>query len=282
MIIYGLLTAIIQACAKIFLKKSFKDFPSSVAFFLESIFGLILWIPFAILTDLDPTEILNILPVVIISAILSEAYIFYIYTKGSIAITVTVFSTYSIFTVIFSRILNSELLSLQETLAILLTIIGIILAVVPKELNKKSIQNVTYILWPLSGAIAVGFSDTLSKQALEESTPGTFLFCLALVQIPVALAFLKLENQKFNHFKHILYDFAIYKYSIFGSFLIAISMILFWQTYSMGYASVAAPITATSPIFLAILARIFLKEEITTKIFVGIVFAISGLILLSV
>src|SRR5687768_3537257 len=107
-IIFALLYAVFVAFGKNLLKLSMKDFPPSVGFFLESLFGLVIWIPFAYFSGINFQQVWEIMPIVILSAISSEAYPFYVYSKGKLSIIVSVFSTYAVYTILFSHILIGE------------------------------------------------------------------------------------------------------------------------------------------------------------------------------
>jgi drug/metabolite transporter (DMT)-like permease len=199
-IVFGVLYALIVSIGKVLMKKSFSDFKASESFFLESIFGVIIWLPVSLIAGIDLQNALSILPVVILGAILSEAYIFYIYTKGDLSVIGTIFPTYSIFTILFASIILNERLSSVEIFAVTITIAGILILSLPNK-GFKFTDKVKPILWALSGAIAVGFADSVGKGAINDTSAYTFLFTLGIVQIPVSIVFLILEKCKYDQFK---------------------------------------------------------------------------------
>src|SRR3989339_1722442 len=113
-IIFALLSALFIAFSLTSLKRSYKDMPPSVAFLFDALFGLLIWVPLAVFMgisiNVDWTQALFF---AFVSAILSEALVFYALSHGELAITATILATYPIYTVIFSRLFNNELLSLQ-------------------------------------------------------------------------------------------------------------------------------------------------------------------------
>ena len=199
-IFFGILYALLVSIGKVLLKKSFTDFKPSVSFFWESMFGLLIWLPMSIVTGINLNDVLEILPVVLLGAILSEAYIFYIYTKGDLSVIGTIFPTYSIFTILFASIILNERLSSVEIFAVTITIAGILILSLPNK-GFKFTDKVKQILWALSGAIAVGFADSVGKGAINDTSAYTFLFTLGIVQIPVSIVFLILEKCKYDQFK---------------------------------------------------------------------------------
>lgn len=278
-IIFALTYAIIVSIGKIVLKRSFADLNSSSAFFIETIFGILIWIPTSFALGAKPSEILSILPIAFISAILSEAYIFYIYTKGDISVIGTIFPSYSIFTIIFATVFLNEGLSYPQLIAISATILGVIIISFSKTSADKIERNFAPAIWALSGALAVGISDTLSKGQINETSAYSFLVALAICQIPVSLGFLTLEKTKIP-FREIIFT-KKYKYSVISAFLIAVAQLFFWLAFEGTLASIASPITSTNTAFTAIFAFFILKERITISRVLGIFLVILGIIIIS-
>lgn len=279
-ILFGLLSSIFFSFGYISLKRSYSEFPPSVAFMFDSLFGVLIWMPIALFLKIDLNNFLAVLPWAILSAILSEAYFFYVISKGEISITGTILASYPIYTIILSRFINNEILNSTQILAIILTIFGTLI-VSTEKLNFKDFKKRKYILWAISGAVAVGLSDSLSKNAINRIGIQDFLFALALVQIPVALIYLKLEKQKISSLTNSLKYFSKYKFSIIGSFLNVIGVLLLWLAFNFTFASIASPLTATYPVLMVILAHFLLKEKINKKDYFGITLVLIGIIILS-
>ncbi len=276
-IIYALVAAMGQGVGYTILKKSSKEFPTSIAFLFDAVLGIVIWIPFSLIRGVEFAGIQNVFVYTFISAILAEAFIFYILSKGELSITGTIFATYPVFTIIISRFINNEILSPKQSISVLITILGILVLSLPQKLKFKDISNRAYVIYPILGALAVGISDSLSKKALGNTNQATFLFCLAISQIPVALAYLRIEGQKLDSLKSIILSPKKYKFSFLGSLSIVFSLIFFWLAFENTLASIASPITASYTVFLLIFTRIFLKEKIMTKDAIGIFITISGI-----
>jgi len=193
-IIFGLLAALAQAIGFTLLKKSYEELPPSVAFLFDACFGLLIWIPFALVMGFNFSHIPLVLLFALISALLSEAFVFYVLSKGEISITGTIFSSYPIYTILFSLFINHEKLLPWHWFFVGLTILGTIVVSWPEKITKQELKKKMIILWGVAGAMAVGLSDSLSKNVIDKTSAEAFLFALAFAQVPVALVYLKLEK----------------------------------------------------------------------------------------
>lgn len=280
-ILFGLSAAFLFAFSLISLKKSFEEFPSSVAFLWDAVFGLVIWVPISLILGVNSYNFLSIFPWALASAILSEAYYFYVLSKGEISLTGTILASYPIYTAILSRFINNEILNSPQIRAILITIIGTLIVTLDKNINLKDLKKKNYIFWALSGAIAVGLSDSLSKNAIDRISLQDFLFMLAFVQIPVALVYLKLEKENLSHLLELTKNIGKYKFALAGSLFNILGVLFLWISFSEIYASIASPLTATYPALMVILAYIFLKEKVNKKDYFGIALVLIGIITLS-
>ena len=279
-IIFALLSALFIAFSLTSLKRSYKDMPPSVAFLFDALFGLLIWVPLAVFMgisiNVDWTQALFF---AFVSAILSEALVFYALSHGELAITATILATYPIYTVIFSRLFNNELLSLQLIIFISLAILGSIIASLPDKLDKSVFRLNKSVIWPFIAAISIGLSDTISKGYINRSADFSFLFTLGLVQIPVALAYLKIEKQSFAvSVRGVFKKIADYKFALFGGLFNIIGTGFLWLSFSYSPASIASPITGINGVLTVLLSRFLLKEKVAMFKYVGIVLAFVGVL----
>jgi len=215
----------------------------------------------------------------VISAILSEAIVFYALSHGELAVTATVLATYPVYTVIFSRLFNNEVLSIQITLFVALAILGSIIASLPDKIKKSEIKFSKGIVWPFVAAICIGLSDTLSKGYINKSENFSFLFSLGFVQVPIALAYLKIEKQSLiSSIEGVAKRIKEYKFALLGGLFNIIGTGFLWLSFSYAPASIASPITGTNGALTVILSRLLLKEKISKIKYLGIVLAFIGII----
>ncbi len=194
--------------AYLFLKKSYKEFKPSVAFMFDALFGLLIWVPLAIFMGISSgANWVEATIFAVISAVLSEAIVFYALSHGELAITATILATYPVYTVILSFFINGEHLTPALALFVIIAIIGSIVASLPNKLKKGEFKLKPALIWPFIAALCIGLSDTISKNYINRSDDFSFLFMLGFVQIPVALAYLRIERQKIRQsFKNAIAD----------------------------------------------------------------------------
>ena len=275
-ILIAIVSAIFMSGMYILLKRSYEELNPSVAFFFDMLFGLILWIPIGFIFGARLSEIPQVLIYAVISAILSEAFVFYALSKGNLSIATTLISTYPIYTLLFSFLINNEILNIYQLIFIILTILGIILTCIGKDIKIKSFINPLTII-PILASIAIGISDTLTKKIINDTSSFSFLVAIALVQIPVSFIYLKITKHRIKDiFKEIKIKKETYKYGIIGSLLNVIATGLLLISFNYAMASIASPLTAMYTPLVLLYAFIFLKEKISKINIVGIFLALIG------
>jgi transporter family protein len=214
-----------------------------------------------------------------ISAILSEAIVFYALSRGELSVTTAVITTYPVYTVIFSRLFNGEVLPLEVTVFVVIAILGSVIASLPNKLNWQELKARKIIFWPFFAAICIGLSDTISKGYINRSSDFSFLFMLGIIQIPVALAYLRIEKQSLTKsIRGVLSKFGDYKLPLVGGLFNIVGTGFLWLSFSFAPASIASPITGTSGALTVLLSRYLLKEKISKRKYLGIILAFVGVI----
>lgn len=275
-IIIAILSAVFMTGMQIMLKKSYKELDPSVAFLFDMLFGLMIWIPIGFIFGATLNGIIDCLIYAVISAILSEALVFYALSKGNLSVATVLISTYPVYTLLFSLLINNEKLIPIQIILILITIIGTILTAFDSEFKVKNMKNLS-ILIPFITAIAIGLSDTLTKGIINSTSSFDFIVAIALVQIPVALIYLMIAKQKLNK---IIIDVKNgvkeYKYSIIGSLLNVLGTGCLLISFNYTYASIASPLTAIYTPFVLIYSFVALKEKINKVNLLGVILALIG------
>lgn len=279
-IIFALLCAVFIAFSRLSLRKSYHDFPPSVAFFFDAIFGLLIWVPLAMFMGISQTvNWRSAITFAVISAILSEAIVFYALSHGELAVTTTVLATYPVYTVVFSRLLNNEILSLPVAFFVTSAIAGSIIASTPDKIKKGELKLQKGVLWPFIAAVCIGLSDTISKGYINRSNDFSFLFSLGFLQIPVAVAYLKIEKQSLmRSLEGLIKKFKDYQHALLGGLFNIIGTGFLWLSFSFAPASIASPITGSSGALVVLFSRFILKEKITMRKYLGILLAFIGVI----
>ncbi len=279
-VIFAVLCAVFIGFSQLTLRKSYKELSPSIAFVFDAIFGLFLWIPLALFMGIaSGANLWEALLFAILSAILSEAIVFYALSHGELAVTATVLATYPVYTIIFSRLFNKETLSLEVALFAALAIVGSIIASFPDKMNKTELKLTKGIVWPFIAALCIGLSDAISKGYINKSQDFSFLLMLGFVQIPIALAYLRIEKQSLTHsVEGVIKRFKDYKFALLGGLFNIIGTGFLWLSFSFTTASIASPITGTNGALTVLLSRFLLKEKISRRKYLGIVFAFLGVL----
>lgn len=283
-IIFALLCAVFVAFSQISLRKSYQELPPSVAFLFDSFFGLLIWVPLAVFMGISGSVSWGeAFFYALISAILSEAIVFYALSHGELSVTATILATYPVYTVVFSRILNNEVLSPSVLFFVILAITGSILASTPDKINRKELSLHSGIVWPFVAAICIGLSDTISKGYINRSDDFSFLFSLGLIQIPVALVYLRIEKESLlKAVKGVVSKVGGYKNALLGGLFNIIGTGFLWLSFSYAPASIASPITGTNGALTVILSRTLLNEKISKRKYLGIILAFIGVLGISI
>lgn len=268
-IFFAVLAALSQSILWVALKKSYENLAPSVAFFFDMVLGLLVWVPFSLIIGVDFSRMGEVLIYALISGVLSEAFVFYVFSKGEVSYTSTIFSTYPLFTIFFSVLLNHERLSPVQWGLVGLVIIGTLIVSVPEKISKSELTKKSFLIWPLLGALAVGVSDTLSKGIIDKTSAESFLFGLAFAQIPIALGYLRYEKQVIPKLIIIRKQWSIYKFALLGSAMNMLTVLFLWLAFARAPASIASPITASYPGFVVLMAVVFLKEKVAKKDYIG-------------
>ncbi len=275
-IVIAIISAVFMAVMQILLKKSYKELDPSVAFFFDAIFGVLIWIPTGFIFGATIGGVIDCLIYAIISAILSEALVFYALSKGDLSVATVMISTYPIYTLLFSRYINNEILSKEQLIFIILTILGTVLTCFDKDFKFKNLKKLTMLI-PIITAVAIGLSDTLTKKIINDTSSFSFLVAIAIVQIPVALIYLKIAKQKLSGiFAEVKNGIKEYKYSIIGSLLNILGTGCLLVSFNYGMASIVSPLTAIYTPFVLIYSFMFLKEKINKINLIGIITALVG------
>ena len=277
-IILALLSAIGIASGNVLLKKSFKDFSPAISFFIFSVLGLGLWLPFGLIEGVDWVHIALGLLGGVVSAVLGQLAYIWVLSKGELSITATILSTYSIYTIILSVLFNGEHLSTAGWLFVALAIGGTVIVSLPEKLMKQDIKNVSFVVYAAIAALCVGSSDGLTNIVIHRTSVGTFFVAVAIAQFVISFIYLKVAKEPFSNLKEIVSKYRDYRYAILGSLTISVGTLLFFLSFHYTLASIASPINSTYPVITILLALIFLKDKITPKNWLGLGLVITAVL----
>lgn len=247
-----------------------------VGFLVASIYFLINLSSFNIATV---PRFFTILMIVGLLQLIANLFFYKGFKEGQVSLVSPIGSSWAMVTVILSVMFLREAPQPIQIMGILLTFIGLILASINiKELFE--IKKLTVLAGVREGIIAMigwGLSFFLivpASQALDWFLPVYIFRFSTLLFLTLYIFFKKLPLK------------TSLKPSLAALYLpIGFLSIVAPFSYSFGvggeYASIVAPIAASSPLITIVLARIFLKEKITLNQASGIAAIITGIILIS-
>lgn len=282
-IIYGLVSGLLLSFTYLFYRKSFENSHPAIGFFWQAFFGILIWVPFSFFGDISFEGVMSIFHVALISAILSEAFYIYVASKGEFSVTGAIQASYPIYTILFAALFIGERLSFLQLVFVLITIVGSVLASLPRDMSRLK-QEINTTKHPLAifgltvlSAIAVGFADMYSKPAIDSQGPHNFLLALAIAQPLVAVIYVFSVKEQ----KRILTAFSNFqrqKMAVYAGFVSALSLVFFWLTFSETLASIASPLTGTTALFIALWGFWLDKEEFYPLKVIGIILTVAGVI----
>lgn len=240
--------------------------------FLEYLFGIILLIPFLFYTKIN-FDIASLYLIVVMGLLHVVAYfgLYGGFKIGKVSLLSPIAASYTLPTLFLAYIFFNEKINAIQWLGVILAVVGIFLISFEKSENIKLTKGVLFAFIPVIGWALVFF---LYKPL---TAIYGFIFMVFLFKI---VALLTLTPKYYSSIK---------KLNILLFFVILIIAIL-ETSMQVAYAfstliekiSLTVPIINTYPAIVFILGFIFLKERLKINQYIGLIFLIPALILLSI
>jgi len=199
--------------------------------------------------------------------------------KGQVSLVSSIAASWGLLTAILGIIFLKEALKINQTLAIIFIIVGIIFASVNIE-NLVNNKQIKLLIGVKEGLMAMfGWGLSLFLLASLTKTMGWFLPAISFrfFLLIFLLIYMVLKKEDFVP--------KTTKFPFWLLLLIGIFDMGAFFTYSLGtsgsFASIVAPIGSAYALVTIVLAKIFLKEKIKPNQYFGIAGIIVGLILIS-
>ena len=199
--------------------------------------------------------------------------------SGISAVVSTIY-TPTVFIIAF--ILFNETINLHSYIGGVLVLGGITISVFqpPKTIKKRDLY--IGILFGIMANILTAYSVLIIKPIMKNNS----VVYVALYRFSIGFIFGILINILKSGIKQVIKKFKqglTNKYVILGAFLGTYLSVIFWLAgYKYTLAGRAAIYNQLSTVFIIILARVFLKEPMTSKKIIGVSLAIFGAMIVSV
>ena len=199
--------------------------------------------------------------------------------SGISAVVSTVY-TPTVFIIAF--ILFNETINLHSYIGGVLVLGGITISVFqpPKTIKKRDLY--IGILFGIMANILTAYSVLIIKPIMKNNS----VIYVALYRFSIGFIFGILINILKSGIKQVIQKFKqglTNQYVILGAFLGTYLSVIFWLAgYKYTLAGRAAIYNQLSTVFIIILARVFLKEPMTSKKIIGVSLAIFGAMIVSI
>ena len=199
--------------------------------------------------------------------------------SGISAVVSTVY-TPTVFIIAF--ILFNETINLHSYIGGVLVLGGITISVFqpPKTIKKRDLY--IGILFGIMANILTAYSVLIIKPIMKNNS----VVYVALYRFSIGLSFGIIINLVKSGTKTVIQKFKqglTNQYVVFGAILGTYLSVIFWLAgYKYTLAGRAAIYNQLSTVFIIILARVFLKEPMTSKKIIGVSLAIFGAMIVSV
>ena len=285
--LYAVITAVCWSSAVILLDISTKNFTAIQLNVLKNfigVFGFVLTIiilsipsPNFSQVDIFTLALSGFLGILIADGLFLES----LRRLGSgLSAVVSTIYTPTVFIIAF--ILFNETINLHSYIGGVLVLGGITISVFqpPKTIKKRDLY--IGILFGIMANILTAYSVLIIKPIMKNNS----VIYIALYRFSIGFIFGILINILKSGIKQVIQKFKqglTNQYVILGAFLGTYLSVIFWLAgYKYTLAGRAAIYNQLSTVFIIILARVFLKEPMTSKKIIGVSLAIFGAMIVSV
>lgn len=206
-------------------------------------------------------------------------YIFYLKSLGcggNTSSVVTIFRLNSVPAILLAVVFLNETIDIRKGIAILLCLVCVFLfyenSADPSDNQKKGL---------LYGSLACVFSGCLNfVNKISVKNGAESLSVLFYRFATVALVVLMILLVKYRKDFHGIKGSEIAKPALSG-FILLLAIVLLMEAYKTGDLSVVTPLTNMSFVFVAVICRVFYKEKISLRKWIGIAVAVVAIILIN-
>lgn len=279
-LLFTLLSILGWSFGEFFAKKGFDDVSPVWTNIIACWLGFLVYLPIIFIFgrgSLVPISGVNI--VFIIVACICYLSYFYALSKGKLALTTTVLSTYPLVTIVCAQLFLHEHVNLAQTIGIGLILVSVVaLGIQEALLQKERFVWGNWLLWGFLAAFLNGIADFLNKVVINQV--GAFSQSLAFILI---IQFVCLGNYLWDKKGRKLPKLELKRLlpTLLGGLLVAAGTMAMLFAFQYGPATVVAPATSAYVVVTILLSFIFLKEKVSASQFLLMVTTLLGVFLLS-
>ena len=245
--------------------------------------GLVVLLPLAVIANEFSMVNLTGVALFALGGLLSPALVRLLYYGGlkklGTAVNSSIFAIYPIYSLLLAVLLLGETPTLANWIGVFLVVIGVILVEMTScDPNGGNIRSLRSMVFPILGGLAFGVSVILRKYALNLcNTPMlgvTIAYAFSLLPFAVILLFQKSNGGKLS----LKQDLKLFWIAGVGQ---AIAWVLSFYALSIESAALVATILSIEPIFVVLMASLYLgnSERLCAKLVASIAVTVLGTIL---
>ena len=265
-------------------RHSNKSNPFNVSVLISAIGLIILWPLAFALTDFTATNLEGI-ALFALGGLLTPGLVRLFYynglTKLGASVNSSIFSIYPLYSALLAMLFLSEILTPQNWVGVISIVLGVIFVeFTSRRTNKGGKSMRKSLIFPILGGLTLGVSAILRKTALEifnapilgVAVAYTFSFLIYAVMLAVSKSTRKDLSLR--------QDMRLFWVAGVGQ---ALSWIFSFYALSVEKVSVITPLLSVEPIFVVLLAYLYLRgtEHVSIKLVASIILTVFGVILVT-
>lgn len=196
---------------------------------------------------------------------------------GNVNQVAVIDKTSTIITILLAFFILKENISIQGVFGIIVIGFGTYMMTVTKEQFKITSSNNKWIIYAFLSAIFAALTAILGKIGIEDinSNLGTAIRTFVVLIISLGIVVFKGNHREIKFITKKSWIFLILSGIATGA-----SWLCYYAALQIGSASVVVPIDKLSIVITVVFSKVVLKENITKKSWVGLIFIVIGTLLL--
>jgi len=245
--------------------------------------GLVVLLPLAVIANEFSMVNLTGFALFALGGLLSPALVRLLYYGGlktlGTAVNSSIFAIYPIYSLLLAVLLLGETPALANWIGVFLVVIGVILVEMTScDPNGGKIRSLRNLIFPILGGLAFGVSVILRKYALNLCNTPVFGVTVAYTFSLIPFAVILLYQKPNREGRSLKQDLRLFWIAGVGQ---AIAWVLSFYALSIESAALVATILSIEPIFVVLLAWLYLgsSERLCVKLIASILVTVLGTIL---
>lgn len=183
----------------------------------------------------------------------------------------------TILTILLAFLFLGETPKILSVAGIVLLAVGTYLMIQKRESEPSDVKSNSWLLYAIFSAIFAALTSILGKVGIQgiESNLGTAIRTIVVLVMAWGIVFFQKKQALIKSI-----DKMSWLFITLSGLATGLSWLCYYRALQEGKASVVVPIDKLSIVVTILFSRLFLKEKLTTKAFIGLLFLLAGTILL--